>query len=205
MHVRFDSHKSLNTPDCSPIRQTSSSAIMALLLILTPACRGGQDRPVQETPNASSPSAVTAGANLQPTVDSRAEGAVNFTHTDDGVRVEAEIRGLSPGAHGFHIHEVGDCSAPDGSSAGGHFNPVGSPHGPPSANASARHAGDLGNLVAGPDSIATLTVVDPVIKLTGDESIVGHGVIVHAGEDDLVTQPTGAAGKRAACGVIEAG
>jgi Cu-Zn family superoxide dismutase len=98
------------------------------------------------------------------------------------------------------VHELGDCTAPDGTSAGGHFNPEGMPHGAP-ADAQ-RHVGDLGNLTADDSGMAHYERTDDVIALSGDHSIVGRGIIVHAGADDLTSQPTGAAGARVACGVI---
>lgn len=139
-------------------------------------------------------------AVLSPTKDQKAFGIVTFTVVENGVRVIAEIAGLTPGKHGFHIHEFGDCSAPDGASAGGHFNPTNMPHSMPTS--SKRHVGDLGNIEAGEDGTVHLDYVDTMISLTGDHSIIGRGVIVHEKEDDLTTQPTGAAGARVACGVI---
>ena len=141
-----------------------------------------------------------AKAVLSPTEGNDVRGEVTFTPVEGGVLVRAELTGLSPGAHGFHVHEKGDCSAPDGTSAGGHFNPGGHEHGGPTDEA--RHAGDLGNIVADESGRAVLERLDPVLSLTGEDSIVGRGVIVHASEDDLKSQPTGGAGARQACGVI---
>jgi Cu-Zn family superoxide dismutase len=123
-----------------------------------------------------------------------------FTVVDGGVRVVADLDGLSPGKHGFHIHTYGDCTSADGTSAGGHFAPHGRPHGAPTDTE--RHVGDLGNVVADADGHAHYDRVDPIIALHGENSIIGRGVILHAGEDDLTSQPTGAAGARVACGVI---
>src|SRR5690625_4266767 len=129
------------------------------------------------------------------------EMATAVIHPTQGIRVEANISGLSADAlHGFHIHEYGDCRADDGTSAGGHYNPQGMDHGAPTD--SERHIGDLGNLSANSDGVATLDYVDPVLSFSGANSIIGYGVIVHAGEDDFVTQPTGDAGGRIGCGVI---
>jgi Cu-Zn family superoxide dismutase len=116
------------------------------------------------------------------------------------VKVVADVTGLTPGKHGFHIHEFGDCSSSDGNSAGGHFNPTHKQHGAP--DASDRHAGDLGNIEADASGKAHLEWSDKVMKLSGADSIVGHAVIVHEKVDDLKTQPTGNAGGRLACGVI---
>ena len=147
------------------------------------------------------PAPVTrAVAALSPLGSSGVSGTVTFTKVAGGIRVSARLAGLTEGAHGFHIHEFGDCSAPDGSSAGGHFNPEGSPHGGPVA--ARRHAGDMGNVVAGEDGKAELEYVDAKASFEGSASILGRGVIVHAKADDLTTQPTGNAGGRVACGVV---
>ncbi len=125
---------------------------------------------------------------------------VTFTRTDSGIKIVADVEGLTEGKHGFHVHQYGDCSNPDGTSAGGHFNPENKKHGAPTDTE--RHVGDLGNLDAGADGRAHYERMDSVITLSGEHSIIGRGIIVHAGEDDLTSQPTGAAGARVACGVI---
>jgi Cu-Zn family superoxide dismutase len=139
-------------------------------------------------------------AVLSPTKGSSVAATVTFTKVDGGVKIVADVTGLTPGLHGFHIHEFGDCSAPDATSAGGHFNPGHMMHGAP--DAPVRHAGDFGNLEADASGAAHYERVDTMISLDGANSIVGHGVIVHAKEDDLKTQPTGNAGARVACGAI---
>jgi Cu-Zn family superoxide dismutase len=139
-------------------------------------------------------------AVLHPTKGSSVSGVVKFSVVDNGVRVIADVTGLAPGKHGFHIHEYGDCSALDGSSAGGHFNPTGMPHSMPSSDK--RHVGDLGNIVADSTGTAHMDYVDTMISFSGSNSVIGRGVIVHEKEDDLKTQPTGNAGARLACGVI---
>jgi Cu-Zn family superoxide dismutase len=138
--------------------------------------------------------------NLSPTTGNNVTGTITFTQTKKGVRVVADIQGLTPGKHGFHIHEFGDCSSPDGMSAGGHYNPEGKSHGAPMDMS--RHMGDMGNIVADESGKAHLEYNDAVIKLDGPNSIVGKSVIVHKGADDLKTQPSGNAGPRVACGVI---
>lgn len=145
-------------------------------------------------------SITQAVAVLIPTDGFEARGVVTFTQVEAGIRVAADMEGLSLGGHGFHIHEFGDCSAADGTSAGGHFNPEGTEHGAPTGEQ--RHVGDLGNITADESGVARYEYTDTHIALAGPNSIVGRGVIVHAGEDDLATQPTGAAGARAACGVV---
>lgn len=141
-----------------------------------------------------------AMAVMVPTKGSTVSGTVAFEDNGKVTHVKTQLTGLTPGKHGFHIHEFGDCSAPDAMSAGGHFNPSGSPHGAP--NDKERHSGDLGNLVADASGNALLDLQDAHLKLSGDTTLIGRSVIVHANEDDLKTQPTGNAGGRVACGVI---
>ena len=137
---------------------------------------------------------------LYPTQGNSVTGMVTFTKTDNGIQIEADINGLAPGKHGFHIHQFGDCSAPDGASAGGHFNPENKKHGAPTDME--RHAGDFGNVTADSTGHAHISMVDHMISFSGPNSILGRGVIVHVNEDDLTTQPTGNAGAREACGTI---
>ncbi len=139
-------------------------------------------------------------AVLHPTKGNSVAGIVRFELVDKGVRVVADVTGLTPGKHGFHIHEYGDCSSDDGSSAGGHFNPAGMPHSMPSSDK--RHVGDLGNIVADSTGKAHLEYVDSMLSFGGTNSIIGRGVVVHEKEDDLKTQPTGNAGARLAYGVV---
>jgi Cu-Zn family superoxide dismutase len=147
---------------------------------------------------ADGPSAV---ATVRPASGTQVHGEVKFTQVGARVRVTGEIAGLSPGPHGFHVHEKGDCSAPDGMSTGGHFNPQGKKHGAP--DAPDRHAGDLGNLVANEYGKATLAVtIDGLAVGKGADGIIGRAVIVHANADDLKTDPTGNAGGRVGCGEI---
>jgi Cu-Zn family superoxide dismutase len=142
-----------------------------------------------------------AVANLEPKSKSQVTGIVTFTKVGDDVQVVADIQNLKPGRHGFHIHEKGDCSAPDAASAGGHFNPTHQHHGGP--NTAERHAGDLGNLEADASGKAHLDWKGKV-ELSGANSIIGKSVVVHEKEDDLKTDPAGNSGARIACGVIEA-
>jgi Cu-Zn family superoxide dismutase len=154
-------------------------------------------------PLAAAESPVQAQANLKPTAGNEAGGTIRFEQTTKGVRVVADMKGLSPGKHGFHVHEKGDCSAPDAKSAGGHFAPGETPHGAPENPPAKRHAGDLGNIEAGKDGKAYYSRVDSVLQLSGPDSIIGKAVVVHAGPDDLSSQPAGNSGARVACGVIE--
>lgn len=140
-------------------------------------------------------------AVLNPTQDNIATGIITFTATPNGTRIVANMDGLSPGEHGLHIHEKGDCSASDAESAGGHFNPTHAKHGGP--DDSERHVGDLGNIVADEQGRAHYERLDPIISLGGENSIIGKSVIVHKSADDFKTQPTGNSGSRVCCGAIE--
>jgi len=147
------------------------------------------------------PGERSASAILEGRSGAAVSGVVNFTGRGDRLRVEARVSGLTPGEHGFHVHEVGDCSAPDATSAKGHFNPGGKPHG--HHGGSERHAGDMPNLVA--DKSGAANFVGEVGKLSledGPNGIVGRSVVIHADPDDYKSQPAGNSGKRVACGVI---
>ncbi|AHY60830.1 superoxide dismutase family protein [Stenotrophomonas rhizophila] len=179
----------------------------------TPAAEATAAQPTAEsTPDA--PPAMTseahanhgAAAELAPTKDSTVKGNVTFSVVDGKVHVKGEVSGLKPNTeHGFHIHEKGDCSAPDGASAGGHFNPGKEDHG--SVAATPHHGGDMPNIKADAQGNA---VVDADVSTNvnigkGDDfDIIGRGLIVHADADDYKTQPTGNAGARLACAVIKA-
>ena len=169
-------------------------SIVGSALALAASCLGCSE----DEPTASEP--VRAIANINPTEGNEARGTVEFTQEGGGVRVVASLTGLSEGDHGFHIHETGDCSAADGTSAGGHFNPEGKNHGAP--DAAERHVGDLGNITADAAGNASYNRLDTHLAFDGTNNIVGRGVIVHALPDDF-SQPTGAAGVRLGCGVIE--
>jgi Cu-Zn family superoxide dismutase len=137
---------------------------------------------------------------LYPTQGNNVSGTITFTQTESGVKVVADLQGLSKGKHGFHIHEFGDCSSVDGMSAGGHYNPQGENHGGPMDMS--RHMGDMGNLEADESGKAHLEYTDAVILLNGPNSILGRSIVVHRNMDDLKSQPSGNAGPRVACGVI---
>jgi Cu-Zn family superoxide dismutase len=151
---------------------------------------------------ASAAPVTRAVAVLHAAAGGKVEGVVTFTQAAGGVHVVARVTGLTPGNHGFHIHEFGDCSAADFTSAGGHFNPGGDPHAGP--DVPARHRGDMGNIEANADGVAVLDITDAMLSFDGPNSLLGRGLIVHASADDLKTQPTGNAGGRLACAVIGA-
>lgn len=128
-------------------------------------------------------------------------GSVQFIPHAKGVRVLGHVMNLTPGKHGIHVHEKGDLSAPDLSSAGGHYNPTNEPHAGPDAER--RHVGDLGNITAESNGTANIDIVDKRIKLEGPHSILGRAFIIHSGPDDFTSQPSGNSGKRVAGGIIQ--
>jgi Cu-Zn family superoxide dismutase len=145
-----------------------------------------------------------AQAHMAPVSGTLVSGKLMVFAVDGGVRIEGELGGLGRnGTHAIHIHERGDCSAADGSSAGGHFNPAAVAHG--RVGHGAHHAGDMDNIVADARGVARVNVrADGVTLGSGAANdVLGRAIIVHAGVDDYATQPTGNAGGRAACGVIE--
>ena len=192
------------------------SLIATPLLLALAACTPGSDdaastEPPIETPpamGAEAPPPTTAAGpaaqvTLNPTEGNQAAGSLRFAIVDGAVHASGEVTGLGANTvHGFHLHETGDCSAPDASSAGGHFNPGETEHG--RVGHGAHHGGDSDNLSADADGVATVdTRFEGVTIGDGSETdIIGRGVIVHADADDYATQPTGNAGARLACGVI---
>ena len=139
-----------------------------------------------------------AQALIRPASGSGVSGHVWFSQQGDGLGVHVKVAGLNPNQfQGIHIHEKGDCSAPDATSAGGHFNPDSRPHGAPSSPHS--HAGDLPNLTVDAQGRAELHTV---IRDLTPQQIMGRAVVIHAGRDDYTSQPAGNSGSRVGCGVI---
>jgi len=170
--------------------------VVALGVLALSACASAPVEPLRAT------------AQLKPTKGNHAFGEVTFEQVGDKVHVLANLRGLGSGQeHGFHIHEVGDCSSGDGTSTKGHFNPFGKAHG--RAGAGEHHAGDLPSLkgsvgkgkAGGHGKLDVM--LEGITVASGPASIVGRGLIIHAGPDDYKTQPTGNSGARIACGVIK--
>jgi Cu-Zn family superoxide dismutase len=174
---------------------------LTLLALGLLACSRPPERPAPAIVETQALQLRTAVAVLTAAPDSSASGTVRFEELKDGIEVRVNLKGLEPGPHGFHIHEKGDCSTPDFTSAGDHFNPEFAAHG--DRTDSARHVGDLGNLIADSQGNVELSFIDDRLALRGEHSIVGRAVIVHFQADDLLSQPSGNAGARVACGVIE--
>jgi superoxide dismutase, Cu-Zn family len=134
---------------------------------------------------------------------SKLSGSAMLMEVDGGVKVTLSVEGVPAGDHGAHVHEKGDCSAPDGASAGGHFNPTSNEHALPTTPK--RHLGDLGNLTVGKDGKGSLeiTISGANLKAGDPNSFAGKAIIIHAKKDDG-GQPVGNAGGRIGCGVIGA-
>lgn len=146
---------------------------------------------------------ASAVVKLEAKSGSQVAGELHVLSEGAGIRLRGQVSGLTAnGVHAFHIHEKGDCSAADGTSAGGHFNPTAQPHGRSARGA--HHLGDQDNLRANAKGVAAVDALFPGVSL-GDGAVsdaLGKAVIIHAGEDDYHSQPTGNAGGRIACGVI---
>jgi Cu-Zn family superoxide dismutase len=159
--------------------------------------------PPPEAPPAAAVIAATAQATLAGASGSSVQGDLQLTASSDGVVIAGEISGLAPNTeHGFHVHETGDCTAPDAKSAGGHFNPGHVDHGAPTA---VHHLGDIPNIKsdAAGHVIVSATIAGATLRDGGASDLVGKAVIVHAKPDDYKTQPSGNSGDRIACGVVQ--
>ena len=186
--------------------RASLLSLLALSLSACSAVTGGGDPGLGEEARTATVQITTPGG-----ASTDVSGTVTFTELDEGVYLSYEITGLAPGQHGFHVHEGDSCAAADtdgdgtpepGGAAGAHFDPMGSPHGAPSSEPDARHAGDLGNITADADGLAVGGREDGVLTFDGETSLIGRAMMVHSGADDLVSQPGGDAGSRVGCGVI---
>jgi len=157
-----------------------------------------------DTPTAAGKADVGAKAELKATSGNGVSGTLTLTQQSGGVHITGTIAGLTPNStHGFHVHEKGDCSAPDATSAGGHFNPEHHQHGNPASEE--RHAGDMPNVVSDAKGTAKVDIVATGVTLrSGDaDDIVGKAIIVHQKADDYKSQPSGNAGSRIACAIIK--
>jgi Cu-Zn family superoxide dismutase len=150
------------------------------------------------------PGPLKAGAVLEARSGSSVTGKVDLVESGGKLRAHVELAGLAPSSeHGFHVHDKGDCSAPDASSAGGHFNPGGTAHG--RAGTPPHHAGDLPSLMAdAKGNVRVDLTLEGVTLAAGPNSIVGRALVVHRDKDDFTSQPAGNSGPRVACGVIAA-
>ena len=189
------------------MKRRGSWVLAAAILLLLAGCGGGKEEPGPEVPEGTETEGFTiegnfAEAMIEGRSGSEMTGMAIFTETDGSVTVTLEVEKAPPGIHAAHLHEFGDCSSPDGKSAGGHWNPTTMDHG--KWGGDHFHLGDLGNIEVDENGNGSLTLTTGLWSLgTGDDNdIVGLGIIVHAAEDDFTTQPTGAAGGRIGCGVV---
>lgn len=184
------------------------------LLLLAPfavlvACSSAEAPPPPVAPPAPAAAVIeaapaTAEATLAGASGSKVAGTLLFTASSAGVTLAGEISGLAPNTeHGFHVHEIGDCSAPDAKSAGDHFNPDHAAHGAP--DSSAKHLGDIPNIQSDASGHVAVnaTIAAATLRDGGPNDLVGRAVIVHAKKDDYKTQPSGNSGDRIACGVVK--
>lgn len=195
-----------------PARWLAGAATLALAgCVSMPASDSATGRTAAATPRASAGLIATtstvrqASVALAPASGSLVSGQLLLRPMGDGVHLSGEIGGLTRNAaHAIHLHENGDCSAADASSAGGHFNPTGAPHG--KVGTGVHHAGDMDNIVANASGVATVNVHARGVVLGGGAAndAIGRAVVVHAQRDDYRSQPAGDAGARVACGVIRA-
>ena len=174
----------------------------ALLLLIGISALTGCERMQQQAGVLSMPSAKQAIATIGPVGENSATGMAIFTQNGDQITLTIEIQNVSPGIHGVHIHENGDCSSPDGKAAGGHWNPTDVAHG--KWGEGEFHLGDIGNITVGEDGTGSIELTTDLWEIgTGsDIDVVGKGIIVHADADDFTSQPSGNAGARIGCGVI---
>ena len=185
------------------------SLMAGSLLLMTGCAEGFESAPAGEEPVATAPQTQTASsvrparaeAKIEGRSGSSLSGNAEFSIHDGLVMILVEVKGAPPGVHAVHVHEIGDCTAPDGKSAGGHFNPGGHPHGGP--DTAERHAGDLGNMTVKEDGAGSFMVHTDLLAIAeGDSAVTGRAIVIHEKADDYVSQPTGAAGGRIGCGVI---
>lgn len=178
--------------------------------VLLAACGRNDDQPADARTMPAQPAPAPeeiapqgASVQLAPTQGNAVTGSLALAESPQGVRITGAIQGLKPDSeHGFHIHEKGDCSAPDASSAGGHFNPTQDPHGNPESEA--HHAGDMINIRADSEGVAQVDATTEGTTMQGGQptDVLGKAIVVHQKPDDYTSQPAGDSGDRIACGVI---
>jgi Cu-Zn family superoxide dismutase len=188
---------------------------MVVIALLTVACGRNDDAaPATEIPppagdgpsaaaTATAEPAATAAVQLAPTQGNTANGGLKISAAGTGVQISGTVQGLQPdGEFGFHFHEKGDCSAPDATSAGSHFNPTNQSHGNPQSPG--HHAGDMLNVRSDAQGVAEVSIDNADVSLqTGQPNdVLGKALVMHAKPDDYTTQPSGDSGDRIACGVV---
>ena len=185
-------------------RHALNQRVLIVAATLTLAACATAPKPAETPPPPSQSTAQEGQANLAPASGSLVSGRVTLSPMGDGVHLSGTIGGFMPNSvHGIHVHEKGDCTAADASSAGGHFNPGGQPHG--RASAAAHHAGDMDNITADAQGQVQLNIHLAGVSLGGGAAndIAGRALVVHAAADDYTTQPSGNSGARVACAPIK--
>lgn len=182
------------------IRRRGIVGLSPVALLLVGGCMtGAHDMSTHDMPNKAPVVAQAALLDGQ----GASKGTLGISTTDTSLLLHLSAAGLSPGVHGVHIHMVGKCDAPDFASAGGHWNPLGRKHG--MQNPDGAHVGDLPNIEIGADGTGTLTATVPATLSEGANPLLdadGAAIIIHAGPDDMKTDPSGNSGGRVACGII---
>ncbi|MCB0272466.1 MAG: superoxide dismutase family protein [Bdellovibrionales bacterium] len=171
---------------------------IALILTFVAACNTSS-----KAPSAAKEKALTATATISGKSGQHVQGTIVLIQVKDGVTLQIDLTGLEPNSlHGFHIHEIGDCTDDDAKSAGGHFNPGEVQHGGPEDQH--RHAGDMGNLHSDAKGEVHTLVKNRMVTLDNQEStsVVNRAIIIHESKDQFDAQPAGNAGARIGCGVI---
>jgi Cu-Zn family superoxide dismutase len=190
--------------ESSTMKIRSVAVSLGLFAVLVTGCAKQEESPdpVAEV-SAPEPTDVEIDVNHESKSDSGVTGTAAFSQQNGEILLHIDLANTPPGEHAFHIHQTGDCSSPDGKSAGGHWNPMEMDHGAWAADP--HHLGDVGNIVVGEDGTGTFHMSTDAWSIgTGEPNdITGKAVILHAGIDDFTSQPTGAAGGRIACGVIQ--
>lgn len=173
---------------------------VCVLMVAVAACSEDEMPPTQPVAGSGGGAALASATIAPKSGDMKLAGTAKFSGTPGAITVTVNVTGAPPGMHGLHIHETGDCSAPDAMSAGGHWNPAMHMHGMPGPTS---HIGDLGNITIAADGTGTLTATSAewVIGGAADKNPVGKAIVVHGMPDDW-SQPTGNAGPRIGCGVI---
>ncbi len=181
----------------------SPNRVATIVVALAFCCAGGAY--AKKKKKAAAPSEPVAKADIAAKSGSKLTGTATFTKNDKGeLVVKIDVADAPPGEHAVHIHEKGDCSSPDGKSAGDHWNPTHMEHGKWGAPGEHFHLGDIGNLKVGADGKGTITLATSKWSAGSGEAndVIGHAIVVHGGVDDYKTQPSGNAGPRIGCGVI---
>lgn len=192
------------------MKRLSLILIAVFALTFTTSCKDDKkETPIEETKDdmpmaTKTPEVKKLQVTLESKSDSKVKGNAVFTEEDGVVTMVAVLSGMTEGEHAIHLHEKADCSAADGTSSGGHWNPTNQPHGE-WGSPDGYHKGDIGNIQADADGNGTITITTDEWCIGCDDpnkNIVGKAVIVHQGVDDFKTQPTGDAGGRVSCGGI---